>query len=188
MDRADPRAGEHGNRRLGDHRHVDRHALAAPGAQCFERIGHAADLFMQIAVGQPALLRRVIAFPDDRHGVAPLGQMPVKAIGRDVERAVGKPFDAEISLIERAVAELRPRLDPVKPRRFRAPERLGLLQRTAIHLGVTLRIDIGALGPFGRDGMRGGQSFLSCWHRLSRGNSHAGLGNKANAATCEANR
>ena len=33
MHRADARAGEHGDRQLGNHRHVDRHAIARPDAE-----------------------------------------------------------------------------------------------------------------------------------------------------------
>jgi hypothetical protein len=33
MDRADARAGQHGEDRFGDHRHVDQHAVAAAHAQ-----------------------------------------------------------------------------------------------------------------------------------------------------------
>ena len=68
MDRADPRAGEHRHRRLGDHRQVDRDPVAAPGAERLEHVGQAADVGVELAVSERALLRGVVALPDDRHG------------------------------------------------------------------------------------------------------------------------
>ena len=37
--RADAGAGEHGDRQLGDHRHVDGDAVAAPHAELLQRVG-----------------------------------------------------------------------------------------------------------------------------------------------------
>ena len=51
MDRADARAGQHGVGRLGDHRQVDRDAIALLGAQLLQRVGHAADFGVQLAIG-----------------------------------------------------------------------------------------------------------------------------------------
>ena len=156
MDRADPRAGKHRHGRLGDHRHVDRHPVALPGAETLQRIGEAADLLVQLAVGEPALLRRIVAFPDDRDRVAACRQVPVEAIGRDVERAIREPADAEIRFIVGAGRQLGPRPDPIDPRALLAPESLGLLDRAAVFLGMAGGIDIGAARPFGGDGMDGG--------------------------------
>ncbi len=156
MDRADPRAGEHGDRCLRDHRHVDGDPLAAGATQRLQRIGHAADFLMQLAVGELALLLRIVAFPDDRDHIAVLVEMPVEAVGRYVERTVGKPFDAEVRFIVRAFGKLAPRPDPVDPRAFLAPEGLGLFDRAAVFFGVALGIDIGPGGPFGGDGVVGG--------------------------------
>jgi hypothetical protein len=43
---------------------------------------------MQLAVADPPTLGRVVAFPDDRRLVAALREVPIKAIGGDIERTV----------------------------------------------------------------------------------------------------
>jgi hypothetical protein len=49
--RADARAGEHADGGLGHHAHVDAHAVAGHDAELGERVGEAADLAVQLAVG-----------------------------------------------------------------------------------------------------------------------------------------
>jgi hypothetical protein len=51
MDRADPRAGQHRIGGLGDHRQVEDDAVAFPHAQLLQDVGHAADLGVQLLVG-----------------------------------------------------------------------------------------------------------------------------------------
>ena len=51
MRRADARAGEHGDRQFGNHRHVDRNAIAAPNAELAQPVGKAADSIEQLAIG-----------------------------------------------------------------------------------------------------------------------------------------
>ena len=53
---ADARAGQHGHRRLGDHRHVDGDAIARHHAQALERVGELAGERVQLAIGDLALL------------------------------------------------------------------------------------------------------------------------------------
>ena len=50
VDRADARAGEHREHRLGDHRHVDQHAVALAHALRLEHRGEAVHLGVQLAV------------------------------------------------------------------------------------------------------------------------------------------
>src|SRR5690606_1922669 len=97
MDRADPRAGEEGEGRLRDHRHIDGDAIALLGASALQYICEAADFLMQLAIGEAArfFLGRV-GFPDDGVLVAARLQMTVKAVDGYVEHAVSEPFDAEI--------------------------------------------------------------------------------------------
>ncbi len=47
--RADPRAGEHRDRQLGDHRHVDGDPVAGLDAELLERVGRLADLALEVA-------------------------------------------------------------------------------------------------------------------------------------------
>ena len=67
MNRADPRAGQHGNRQLRHHGHIDRDAVAGVDAELLECIGEFADFTMQLSVGERATVPR-LAFPED--GVA----------------------------------------------------------------------------------------------------------------------
>ena len=52
MRRADPGAGQHRDRQLRDHRHVDRDAVAGPDPELLERVGGLADLALEVGVGQ----------------------------------------------------------------------------------------------------------------------------------------
>ncbi len=93
MDRADPRAGEHGIGRLGDHRHIDRDRVALLDALRLQHIGETADMLVQFAIGDVARLGRIVAFPDDRRLVAAGREMTIEAIHRDIGDAVLEPFD-----------------------------------------------------------------------------------------------
>ena len=135
MDRADAGAGQHGEGGFGDHRQIERHPVAATDPLCFQHIGEAADFLVELCIGDDPAFTRIIAFPDDRGLVAALGQMPVYAVGRDVELAVGEPADAEIGFIEAAVIDLRKGGDPVEPLRLIAPEGVGIGQRLRMHPG-----------------------------------------------------
>ena len=88
MDRADARAGEHRVGRLGDHRHVDGDAVALLDAVRLQHIGEAADILVQLAIGDVLALARVVALPQDRGLVGARRQMPVDAVVGGVERAV----------------------------------------------------------------------------------------------------
>ena len=68
--RADARAGQHGDGRLGHHRHVDGHPVAAlRRPACCRALGEPADLGVQLAVGEHPLVAR-LALPDDGRLVA----------------------------------------------------------------------------------------------------------------------
>ena len=67
--RADARAGEHGDRQLGDERQVDRDAIAFLDAERLQHVRERRHLAVEIEVGQRAAIAR-LAFPDDRGLVA----------------------------------------------------------------------------------------------------------------------
>ena len=114
VDGADPRAGEHGVSRLGDHRQIDGDAVAFADAHRFEHVGKDVHLAVELAIGDVAgRLRRIVGLPDDGDLVPPLLQMAVDAIGADVERAVLEPFDRDIGIGEARVLDARVGLDPV---------------------------------------------------------------------------
>ena len=51
VDGADARAGEHREHRLGNHRHVDQHAIAAADAERLQHRRDAIHLGVQLAIG-----------------------------------------------------------------------------------------------------------------------------------------
>ena len=63
------RAGQHGDRQLGHHRHVDRDAVARLNAELLEHVGELADFAVQLGVGQLARVAR-LAFPEDGGAIA----------------------------------------------------------------------------------------------------------------------
>jgi len=153
VDRADARAGEHRVGRLRDHRQVDRDAIALLRAEFLERVGHAAHLRVQLAIGDLLALRRIVAFPDDRDLVGAPGEMAIDAVRRDVQHAVMEPADADIAgVVDVAHRAGAVGLDPIDPLAVLAPEPDRVLHRRLVHLLVFGVVDIGALGPLGADG------------------------------------
>jgi hypothetical protein len=68
---------------------------------CFQDIGEATNLGVKLAVGVPArLLRWLVGLPDDGCVIATGGEVPVHAVGADVQNAVGKPANAEAGFVE----------------------------------------------------------------------------------------
>lgn len=63
MNGADPGAGEHGDRQLEDHGHVDGHAVALLHALRLEDVGEPAYLLQQLAIRHPRVVVRVVALP-----------------------------------------------------------------------------------------------------------------------------
>ena len=104
MNRADARAGEHRRRGLGNHRHVDHHAVAALHPALEEQVGQAAGLVEQFAVSDGAAFAGLVGLEDERRLVAMLGDVAVEAIDGEVERPVLEPADAEVRLAERPIA------------------------------------------------------------------------------------
>ena len=125
--RADPRAGEHGHRRLGHQRQVEHHAVARRDAVGLEHVGEPADLRVQFAVGQRAGVAG-FALEDDRRFVAAVVQMPVHAVFRDVEPTAGEPLRKR----RRPFQHRAPRRAPEQFAGFPGPERVRLLDRKFI--------------------------------------------------------
>ncbi len=82
-----------------DHRHVDGdrgRLVCTPSA--LQHVGEAADLFVELAIGDLAWLSAgIVAFPNDRDLVAALVQVPVDAVVGDVGDAVLEPLDRDIA-------------------------------------------------------------------------------------------
>src|ERR1700693_4497049 len=145
------RAREHRKRRLGDHRQIDGDAVALLDPLRLEHVGELADRGMQFLVRDPPVFVRIVAFPQDRDLIAALGEMPVDAIVRHVGDAVLVPFDRDAVQVERAVLDLAVGLEPIDAFADLAPEAVGILDRTRVHVPVFRRVDEGALLPLGRD-------------------------------------
>ena len=80
--RADAGAGEHRDRRLGDHRQVDVDPVALDDAEALERVGEALHLGVQVGVGDRAGVAR-LALPVDGDPVAVAGgDVAVEAVRR----------------------------------------------------------------------------------------------------------
>ena len=67
-------------------------------AVLLQHIGEAADMRIELPVGDLAVVIRVVAFPDDGDLIAALLQMPVDAIVGDVELAVLEPLDRDLAV------------------------------------------------------------------------------------------
>ncbi|MNE62993.1 hypothetical protein D3C80_1583150 [compost metagenome] len=91
MDGADAGAGEHGERGLGNHWHVDAHPVAFLHTARFHCIGQAADLTVQFAVGDGLGVLGIVAFPQQGRLLAALGQVTVDAVVADVELRTVEP-------------------------------------------------------------------------------------------------
>jgi hypothetical protein len=90
--RADPRARQHRDGQLGDHREIDRHTIPLLDPQFLQNIRELADLAMEILISEDALIPR-LALKDDRGFIAPPGlQMAINAVIRSVEFAADEPL------------------------------------------------------------------------------------------------
>ncbi len=150
MHRADAGAGEHGNRRLGDHRHVDEDAVARLDSLRFQRVGKTAGLGEEVGIGEVAGVAR-LPDPVDRDLVALSGSdVPVEAILRGVDPAADEPFR------ERSpgpVEDLIPGFLPGKGRGPLAPPAFGVLEGAAVQGLVFLHgTDVGLGGERGGRG------------------------------------
>ena len=136
---ADPGTGEHRHHGLGDHRQVDRDPVALGDAELGEGVGRLLDLSGQLGVSESAGVTRlaleVVGDPVAEAGL----DVPVQAVVRGVERAVGVPGR------ERRVAPVEDLAG------FGVPaDPLGLLGPEGVDIGR--RLLIGRLGDVGGGG------------------------------------
>ena len=156
MDRADAGAGEHRDGRLGDHREINRDPIALLNAPRLQRVREPAHRLVQLAVGHPAILARVVALPQDRGLLGALRQMAIDAVVRCVERPVLVPGDMHIAL-ERGAPDLGERLDPVDPLAVFGPKVVRVDERLAVEPEIFGLADLADLrmGRNGDDGPPG---------------------------------
>ena len=152
---ADAGAGQHGDRHLRDHRHVDRDAVAWLDALAFQHVGELADLAVQHLVREHAAVAR-LAFPDDGGLVAarPV-QVAIEAVGAGVELAADEPLGVRLVPDQHLV----PVLEPVERFGLLGPEALGIVLGALPELFVLGQaLDVGLGGELRR--RRKGAGFL----------------------------
>jgi hypothetical protein len=151
MHRADAGAGQHGHRRLRDHRHVDADPVALLDAAGLEHVAELADLCVELAIGDLLIDVGIVALPDQGHLVAAGVQVAVQAVVGHVELAAGEPFDVQVLRVEAPVGDLVPFLEPAYiVLCLLGPEAVGVLHRALVHLVVLRGGDIGRGGELGR--------------------------------------
>ena len=138
---ADARARKHGNRRFGNHRHVDRDAVALLRAERLQCVGELADALVQLTIGDLRVVLGIIAFPDDGDVVAFRFKVAIDAVVTGIQRAVVVPANVQVVLRKGHVLHFRERLDPVDALGLLAPERFVVFHRTGIHLLIARLVD-----------------------------------------------
>ncbi|MCY1231738.1 hypothetical protein D9M72_441980 [compost metagenome] len=114
-------AGKHRIGGFGDHRHVDGDTVALLDAVLLHNVRHAADVHVELEVGDLLVDIRVVPLEDNRSPIAVGLKMAVNAIIGDVREAVLEPFNRDVSG-ERRVLDLCVGFEPVNPLSVLAPE------------------------------------------------------------------
>ena len=128
VDGADAGAGQHADGPLRRQGHVDDHPVPLAHAQGFQPVGEPVHLLRQPGVGVD-LLGAVLAQPDERRLVAPLGgQVPVQRVVGDVGLAAHEPAEVGILPLENLV----PPAEPVQLIGRLGPEPLGVLHGAGV--------------------------------------------------------
>ena len=91
VDGTDPCTGEHGERRFGNHGHIDANAIALADPLRPHRVSEATNLNLELLIGKPLGVVGVIPLPDNRGFICALRQVPVYAVHGDVQLGVDKP-------------------------------------------------------------------------------------------------
>ena len=151
VDGADARASEHGVDGLRDHRQVDGDAIALHDVAVAQDVGEAADLVVQLLIGDVLRLCRVVALPDDRDLAGARRQMAVDAVVGGVGDAVLEPFDRDVAGTEGRVLDLGRRPIPMDALGLLGPEPVRVLERARVHLLVLGLVDKAALLPLRRN-------------------------------------
>src|ERR1700683_2617150 len=99
MDGADPRAGQNGVRGFGNHRQINSDAVAFGDVPVAQHVGQAANVIVQLLVGDLLGVFRIVAFPEDGNLIGTRVQMTVDAIVGGVQRAVFEPLDGVVGPI-----------------------------------------------------------------------------------------
>ncbi len=144
---SDAGAGQHGDRRLGNHGHVNDDPVALFHLVSLEHVGKAADFAMKLLIGQHALLTG-FPLPDERcFRLQRAVQVTIEAVFADVELSAGEPLRIRALPVE----HLGERLAPEQLLRFATEELFGVLQRLSVHrLVLSQALDAGLFHKFRR--------------------------------------
>ena len=163
VDGADARAGQHGDQRFRDHRHVDDDAVALPNAHLLQDAAECRDFVQHLGVGVNLLLAGYGAIVDDgRLHTAPALHMPVEAVVAGVRHPAREP--AAVNALGSVEDALR-LLDPVDVARRVGPEPF----RVAFPACVNFRVMARAKSLFAHGQRPPNARILSKSERLSQG-------------------
>ncbi len=139
---ADPGAGEHRHGQLGNHRHVNRDAIAATNAELAQRVGEAADVVEQLLVrDRPTVAGLAFIVVGDL--VAASGaNVTVQAVDRHVELSVAEPAGERLVPFQRRGEGLAP-FERARPP---GPKGEVILRGLFVNAGAC----VGLLGKLGR--------------------------------------
>ena len=130
MNRAEPRAREHGDDGLRNHRHVDDRGIAATEPEASESSGEAGDAIPQVAVGETGNRPGDGAVVDQRDRIAaPLVDMAIESVVAGVEPASDEPaIERCVGLVENLLVRMVPHdsLRGARPELFRVLDALAV--------------------------------------------------------------
>ena len=153
MDRTDASARQHGDCKLGNHRHVDTDDVAFLDTQFFQSICESADLAMQFAIGESSLITR-FSFEIDRDlFTQPSVKIGIQTVVGGIRHAIGKPFHKRFIPFQ----DLLKGLKPVKMfASFACPKAFEIRDRLVVQLLIRIHRADGSL--FGKSLARRKQS------------------------------
>ncbi|MNZ75591.1 hypothetical protein D3C78_940710 [compost metagenome] len=125
-----------------------------------QSVGEFAHLLVQFAVGDVAVLGRIVTLPDDCNLITTLGQVAIKAVVRDVQSAVGKPFDIDMMVVKRGLLDLGEGLDPVQALGLLTPEAIRVDNRLLVHGLVGRLVSQRSGRNLGTNGIQGSRTHL----------------------------
>ncbi len=134
MDGADAGAGEHGDHRLGHHRHIENDAVAMAGAVLHQRAGKSRDQRRQLGIGEGADQTRDRAVVDQRRlGAAPGGDVAVERVETGVEPAALEPSGKGRAI---EVPDAGPAAVPVQRLSRLTPKAFGIAERPLVEARI----------------------------------------------------
>jgi hypothetical protein len=99
MDRPDARAGQHGDGRLRDHRHVEDDAVALADLKLVKHGAESSGLRLKLGIGERALRAGDRAVVDDRClPAAPARHVPVDGVVAGIAEGAGEPAPIDASV------------------------------------------------------------------------------------------